>query len=238
LAKRLTEVFSNLNRLDRFIFTRRAKTLESIGDQTQMVITVSPAYLRDEIIFNIHDDNLRQIIQNPPHQLPGREDISCGRPYPTLNGLRADQSTPYLNNPSFDQYIEVFSNGYIEFGRRIEREGEHGKYLASLVEIPLIVNFMTFIQTVYEQYLPLTPLVVGFSIYNAKGIWLAASDYRTEGSSVKWQEQHLELGNFYGENVSEERKLLTKGICDRLWQAFNREKYSLFDDAGTFRIPR
>lgn len=230
---------TNLNRLDRFIFTRRAKTLESIGDQTQMVIAASPAYLRDEVIFNIHDDNLRQMILNPPHQLTryGGEGISCGQPYPTINGLRADQSTPYLNNPSFGQYIEVFSKGYIEFGKQIEREREHGAYLASLVEIPSIVNFMTFIQNIYEQYLPLTALVVGFSIYNAKGMWLAISN-STQDSRVKWQEQHLELGDFYSQNISEERKLLTKQICDSLWQAFNRERCNLFDDAGTFREPR
>ena len=231
---------SNLNRLDRFLFSRRAQVLENIGVSAQIVISASPAFLRNEMIFNNNDDNLRQMIQNPPHQLTlrGREDISCGRPYPTINGLRADQSTPYYNNPRFDQYIEVFANGYIEFGKQIEREHELGIFLASLVETPLIVNFMIFIQNVYEQYLPLTPLIVGFSIYNAKGMWLAVSDHSTEAIKVKWQEQHLELGNFYAQNISEERKLLTKQICDRLWQAFNREKCNLFDDDGTFRVPR
>lgn len=230
---------SNLNRLDRFLFTRKAQILEKIGGQTQMVISASPAFLRDEVIFDNQDDNLRQLILNPPQQLTkdNRWGISCGQPYPTINGLRADQSTPYYyNNPSHDRYIEVFSNGYIEFGKQIQGEGEYGVYIASGIEIPSIVNFMRFIQCIYEQYLPLTPLVVNFSIFNAKARWLAVSAHSGENSRVKWQEQHLELGNFSAQNISEERKLLTKAICDRLYQAFNRGRCNLFDGAGTFQM--
>lgn len=227
---------SNLNRLDRFLFTRKVQILEKVGDRTQMVISASPAFLRDEIIFDSQDDNLRQMIVNPPNQLPlQRGQIWCGRCHPTINGLRADQSVPYHHSPSFDQHIEVFSNGYIEFGKQIDREHEYGVYIASGVEIPSIVNFMQFIQGIYERYLPLTPLVINFSIFNAKGIWLAVSSFSSEDSRVKWQEQHLELGNFYIENISEQRKLRTKAICDRLYQAFNREGCDLFDDAGTFK---
>lgn len=227
---------SNLNRLERFLFTRKAQILEKVGDRTQMVISASPAFLRDEIIFDSQDDNLRQMILNPPHQLLlPRGQIWCGRSYPTINGLRADQSIPYHNSPSFDQYIEVFSNGYIEFGKQIDREHEYGVFIASGVEILSIVDFMQFIQVIYERYLSLTPLVANFSIFNAKGIWLAVSSHSSEDSKVQWQEQHLELGKFYVENISEQRKLRTKAICDRLYQAFNRERCDLFDDAGTFR---
>lgn len=218
---------SNLNRLDRFLFTRKAQILENVGGQTQMVIAASPAFLRNEVIFDNQDSKLRQMILNAPH-------LSCGQPYPTINGLKADRSIPYHKSPSFDQYIELFSNGYIEFSKQIE-QSEDGVYIASLVEIPLVVNFMQFIQDIYEQYLPLTPLVVNFSILNANGIWLAASNYPPEDSKVKWPEQHLELGMFYVENISEQRKLRTKEICDRLYQAFNRERCGLFDDAGTFK---
>lgn len=77
--------------------------------------------------------------------------------------------------------------------------------------------------------------MVSFSILNSKGIWLATGNNIEEQSRVKWQKQHLELGKFYTDNISEERKLLTKGVCDRLWQCFHREKSNLFDDAGTFR---
>jgi len=230
---------SNLNRLDRFLFTRKAQILEKISTQTQLVISASPAFLSDEVIFNNRDDNLLKIILNPPQKLTrdNRSSIHCGRPYPTINGLRADQSTPYYNNPSFDKYLEVFHNGYIEFGKWIEEWGQYGKSIASLVEIPLVVNFMVFIQRIYEQYLPLTPLAINLAIYNAKDIWLATSNSGND-SRVKWQEQHLELGSFYAENISEERKLITKAICDRLWQCFHHETCNLFDDAGTFRLPR
>jgi hypothetical protein len=219
---------SNLNRLERFLFTRKAQILENVGGQTQMVISTSPAFLRNEMIFDNQDGNLRQMILNAPH-------LSCGQPHPTINGLRADESIPYHNSPSFDKYIEVFSNGYIEFGKQIEQRQEYGVCIASLVEIPLIVNFMQFIQGIYEQYLPLTPIVVNFSILNANGIWLIVSRQPFEDSKVKWTEQHLELGSFYIENISEQRKLQTKKICDRLYQAFNHDRCDLFDDDGTFK---
>jgi hypothetical protein len=227
---------SNLNRLDRFLFMRKAEILESIGEQTCMVISASPAYLSDEIIFNLRDEYLLKMILNPPRLTGSMGDIFCGQPYPTINGLRADQSTPYHNNPSFDRYIEVFSNGYIEFGREIAIRRDKDKYFAGHADTALIVNFMRFIQDVYEHYLPLRPLVVNFSIYNAKGMWLAASSHSGEDSRVKWEGQHLELGKFYTENISEERKLLTKNMCDRLWQAFHRQRSNVFDDAGTFQI--
>ena len=136
-------------------------------------------------------------------------------------------------------YIEVFSNGYLEFGSLIERHPQYGTRVKSLGEPPLIVDFMGFVQSIYEQYLPFTPLVISFSILNANGMWLVTSSYDIEEESrVKWQRQHLELGKFYSGNISKECKLVTKGICDGLWQAFHRERCNLFDDAGTFRAPR
>lgn len=94
---------------------------------------------------------------------------------------------------------------------------------------------MQFVQNIYEQYLPLTPLVVNFSILNASGTWLAVRNRSSRDSHEKWQEQHLELSRFYIENISEQRKLQTKAICDRLYQAFKLDRYDLFDDAGTFK---
>jgi hypothetical protein len=230
---------SNRNRLDRFLFTRKAEILEDIGEQTYMIVYVSPVYLRDEIIFDTRDDNLRNFIQNPPHLQNVAMGVSCGQPYPTINGLRADGRDPYYHDDTpVKMYIELFTNGYIEFGKLMRSDALHGTWIRGLVEPPQIVDFIGFVQSVYEQYLPLTPLVISLSILNAKGIWLAVSGDASEDIKVKWQRQHLELGNFYTDNISEERKLLTKGICDRLWQCFHREKCNLFDDAGSFCAPR
>jgi len=231
---------SDLNRLDRFLFVRKAEILESIGEETCMVISSSPAYLRDEAIFDIHDEDLRGMVLNPPRLAGGMGDISCGQPYPTINGLRADNRSPYYSDePLEGNYIEVFSTGYVEYGELIKYDkwvkgdSELGLYFASLGHTASVVNFMRFIEKLYGIYLPLTPVVVHFAIYNARGMWLA-----TEGQydrKIKWQKQHLELGKFYAENLSEEYKLLTKKICDQLWQAFHREKANVFDDAGTFQ---
>ena len=199
-----------------------------------MVISSSPALLLDEAILSVHDQNLRGLILNTPQLAGGMAIISCGKPYPTINGLRVDGSTPYYNdNPPLREYIEVFTNGFIEYGRLIG--GHPEKYFAGLADTALIVNFVGFIQEVYNQYLPLIPLVVSFTIYNAKDMWLAASHNSSEDKLVRWQKQHLELGKFYTDNISEERKLLTKAICDHLYQAFNRERCNQFDNAGTFR---
>lgn len=226
---------SNPNPLDSFLSTRKAEILESIGDETYMVLSSSPADLRDETIFNTDDQNLRRIIAKPPQLVQlveGMGNISCGLPYPTTSGLRAD--TP----SSFDSgdYIEVYSTGYVEYGQPIKRSKDEklGLYFTSVHNTAHIVNFMRFIEELYETYLPSTPLVVNFAIYNAKGMWLATGE--RDEKRVKWPEQHLELGKFYAENLSEERELLTKAIGDRLWQAFHYERSTVFDDSGAFEI--
>lgn len=229
---------SNLNRLDRFLLLRKTEILEDIGEKTFMVISSSPALLLDEAILSVHDENLRGLILNTPRFAGGWGAISCGTPYPTINGLRADGRTPYYpDNRPLTEYIEVFSNGFIEYGKLfVDINSQSRKYFAGVADTALIVNFMGFIQEVYDQYLPLRPLVVSFTIYNAKDMYLAASHGNPEEDRlVRWQKQHLELGKLYTDNISEERKLLTKAICDRLYQAFNRERCNHFDDAGTFR---
>ena len=80
---------SGLSRLDRFLFTRKAEILENIGVQPFMVILSSPSYLRDEAVLDINDNKLRDLIVNPPRSV-GTSNISCGIPYHTINGLRAD----------------------------------------------------------------------------------------------------------------------------------------------------
>lgn len=230
---------SNLNRLDRFLYTRKAEILEDIGDNPWMVMSSSPSYIRDEIVFDVHDEVLRSIVQNPPKLKGMIGDISCGEPYTTINGLRADNRSPY--NTYYDttlrEYIELFCNGYIEYGRLMPEQGELGLYFASVADTAYIVNFVRLIRKIYEIYLPLTPVVVSCAIYNAKGIWLAVSKHLTEQDKLeKWKKQHLELGEFYVENTAEEFKILPKRISDRIWQAFHREKATVFDGAGTFRF--
>ena len=229
---------SNLNRLDRFLLLRKTEILENIGEKTFMVISSSPALLLDEATLSVHDEHLRSLILNTPRVAGYMGAISCGQPYPTVNGLRADNSTPYhYANPPLTEYIEVFTNGYIEYGSLFEApDGQSRKYFAGVADAASIVNFMGFIHEVYDRYLPLRPLVVNFTIFNAKDMYLAASRGDSDKDRlVRWQKQHLELGKFYIDNISEERKSRTKAICDRLYQAFNRERCNQFDDAGTFR---
>ncbi len=256
ITKSLTEVFlarvtpgwvpgydidiaeSDLNRLDFFLFTRKAKILEEIGDKAYMVISSSPAYLHNKAIFNIHDDKLRTLLLNPPLKVSGYGTISCGRPYPTIDGLRADNCNPYASkNPTPRNYIEVFSNGYIEFGKLMNREPDLDLYFASVVDTAYVVNFIRFIEKAYGSQSSSIPLAVNFAIYNAQGMWLAVgSDYPGDEKLVKWSKQHLELGKYYIKSIRKEGRLLPKKICDHLWQAFHREKANVFDDAGSFRM--
>jgi hypothetical protein len=236
IASAFDRKLSSLNNIERFLFIRKSEILENIGNKTFIIVSASPTNLRfSETIFDTHDAQLRQLITGIP-SLYGQQ-ISCGRPYPTIRGLRADQNTPYWNNNiDVSEYLEVFRNGYIEFGKQIRHETNEGRYIASLVEIPLIAIFINFVQDLYEKYLPFAPLVVNLSIFNASDLWLAVRDHGD--NTVKWHAQHLELENFFFENTSDERKLVTKRICDRLWQAFHHESCNLFDDTGTFRVKR
>jgi len=221
--------------LDVFLSTRKTEVLGSIGDETYMVLSCLPANLRDEAVFNPDDQSLRRIIARPPQIVKLVEDmanISCGEPYPTTNGLRADDSS------SFDSrdYIEVYSTGYVEYAQQMKRSKDErlGLYYSARYNTAHIVNCMRFLEEIYELYLPSTPLVVKFAIYNAKGMWLATGE--GDESKVQWPEQHIELGKFYTESLSKERPLLTKTIGDRLWQVFGCEKSTLFDDSGNYLI--
>jgi len=228
---------SNLNRLDRFLLSRKAEILERIGDKTYMVISSSPAYLRDEVVFDLYDEELRQIILNPPAFRGTFGSIHCGQPYPTIRGLRADNRSPYLHDAAIVRdYLEVFRNGYIEYGNLIGRHGED-LYFASENDAAYIVNFVMFIEKICGIYLPMMPVVLNFAIYNARGMWLATrSGFVEDAKLVKWQGQHLELERLYIENLAEEAKLLPKRVNDRIWQAFHREKAIVFDDEGNLKL--
>lgn len=69
-------------------------------------------------------------------------------------------------------------------------------------------------------------------------MWLAATRNSYSDKTVTWQEQHIELGNFYADNIIAERNKVAQLVCDRLWQAFHREKCECFDAAGNYTIPR
>jgi hypothetical protein len=230
---------SDLNRLDFFLLARKAKILEGIGDKSYMVISSSPVYLHNKAIFNSHDEKLRALLVNPPQKAKGYGNIFCGRPYPTIDGLRADNSTPYRTiKPATPQnYIEVFTNGYVEFGKLMNRENDSGLIFASVVDTAYIVNFIRFIEKAYGSQSSSTPLAINLAVYNAQGMWLALGDnYPGDDKLVKWAKQHLELGKYYIKNIRSQAKLLPKTICDHMWQAFHREKANVFDDAGTFRV--
>ena len=229
---------SDLNRLDFFLFSRKVKILEKIGDKTYMVISSSPACLRNRAIFNIHDDKLRELLLNPPLKVRSYGNIFCGRPYPTIDGLRADNWTPYAsNNPAPHNYIEVFANGYIEFGKLMNREPDSDLAFAAIADAAYVVNFIRFIEKLYGSRSPSIPLAVNLAIYNARGMWLAAStDYSEDNKRVKWPKQHLELGKYYIKGIRKEGRLLPRKICDHIWQAFHREKADVFDAAGSFRV--
>ncbi len=223
----------NLNRLDRFLFTRKAEILENIGDKTCMVISASPAYIGEEAVFDIHDQNLRKIMFNPPQSQGSSHGISCGQPYVTLTGLRADNSAPYREDYSREprDYLEILRNGHIEYVHLIDRR-RGDLHFASIADASYIVDFVLFVKNVYGAYLPLTPLVVSFAVYNAKDMFLATRGHPEEWKRVRWQRQHLELEKFYIENLGIEAKLLAKRINDRIWQAFHHERATVFDDKG------
>ncbi len=127
----------------------------------------------------------------------------------------------------------VFSNGYLEVAKLIRED-----YFAGGSDTALLVNAICLIRKVYERFLPLSPIALGFSIYNAKGIWLAAGRNSSDNKSERWPNQHIELGGFYAQDVLTGGRLLAKNICDRLWQVFHRERCEVFDDQGAFIRPR
>jgi hypothetical protein len=219
--------------VNRFLLERKREIMGSIGERTVMVVSALPAILGDQPVLDMSDDTLRAMIAALPRLSARIGEICLGQPSAAGNGLRAEGTGP---EAAAREYVEVFLNGYIEYGKPMEKKGELGLFFAGIADAGSIVNFMALVQNVCERYLTQTPVVVSFVIYNARDMWLADSEFSKRDSQTKWQLQHLELGKFHVADISQERPLVTKTICDRLWQAFGREKAIVFGDDGTFLI--
>ena len=225
---------STLTRLERFLLARRLDILEEIGGHTYMVLSAMPAHWHGEAVIDIHDQQLHATMSSPP-ELPGRpESLACGQPYYTFNGLRADDWHPYRSqSKGRTDYLEVFRNGYIEYGNLIATPDEQDIGFHVVANAVYIINFVNLIEEVYGTCFPLVPVVFNVAIYNATGMYLQGGNLRN-ADQVKWSKQHLELEKIYVNSMGEESKLLSKAINDRIWNAFHRERATIFDDKGDF----
>ncbi len=225
----------SLTRIDSFLLMRKAERLGDIGNYTYMVISSVPAYFRDDVVLDLRNTGLRQLVFSPHETQRGPRRLARGNPYPTINGLRDENWSPYWSQPrGRDDYLEVFHNGYIEFGHMVAMPATADISFNCYTLAEYTISFTKLVENFYGTYLPLMPLIINFAVYNAKGMWLQGANVEN-ANQVKWSTEHLELPKIYVDNLFEESKLLAKMINDRVWNAFHRESAIIFNADGNLR---
>lgn len=233
IRETVARVLDNEGRIDRFFEHRHNGVYENVRGRTFLILQALPSYFRqDQEIINPADPAIRRLMLEPPGNYPN---IGSGQPYRTLEGLRANQRTPYMPMaaPTDASYLEVWRNGYVEFGVPLNPHGED-LHFAAVADASYLISFSAFLAHLYERVAPGTPLVMRCMITFATGMWLATRG-REMSSAVRWQHDTLDLAQFFVEDISTEYKLLAKRICDRLWNAFHLEEATVFDSEGNLR---
>jgi len=230
--------------LEDFVAERRGKILAQIGDQPYLVVTATPLIVRDEVM-DTADLAVRSLMAEPPDPL--RDDwriwFHAQHVTPSLYGLVAEHQGW--------RRLDVFRNGHAEFRVRISGEtrfldemtaGDGREYTTTdrwpLVRYP--ASFLHFVRALADHAGLTEPIVVGLSIFNARGLRLQKgrpdSGRRVTPPQLRvfneWEgEQHLEIAAMQFRYPVDPGKV-AKRLADRLWQAFHYDNCPLLDEHG------
>jgi hypothetical protein len=234
--------------LEDFLGERRGKILAQIGDQPHLVVTATPLIVKDETI-DTADPAVRSLMAEPPDPFPLQDAhriwFRDEQVAPSLYGLVAEHQGW--------RRLEVFRNAHAEFRVRISGEtcfqenvtvtAEDKKEYTTTNRYGLATypgRFLHFVRALGDHAGLTEPIVVGLSIFNARGLRLAKgrpdSDRRWTPSHLvvvtAWKhEQHLDIPPMQFPYPLDPGKV-AKRLADRLWQAFHYDNCPLLDEHG------
>jgi len=232
--------------LEDFLAERRGKIMAQIGDQPHLVVTATPLIVKDEIIDTAYPA-VRNLMTGPGPLDPLGDDwtiwFEAQHVLPSLYGLVAECEGWHR--------LDVFRNGHAEFRARISREtrfldkmtGEDEREYTTINRWPLVrypASFLRFVGALADHAGLTEPIVVGLSIFNARGLRL--QNGRPDSGRrmtpphrrrfTAWEhEQHLEIPPMqfpYPLQVGAAAKTLS----DRLWMAFHYDCCPLLNEDG------
>jgi len=235
---------SLMEKLEDFLDFRKEKIKKRIGNYYKcwMVISATPVIVTDERI-DVFNSQIKNLVQNPPFISKRGIGVYCGSPRPSLEGLIAEQLYNYQSTGK-GQYLEIFRNGYLEFGLSLASWIESSQdrrvsfhVIASYVVTEYIVSFMYLTKSFFELVGILEPIVIRLAFYNASHRVLVIRNKITEEDAERmWKENDLEIRPMQVPIIDHPEKL-AKILIDRLWNAFGYEKSNDFDDDGNFIQP-
>lgn len=230
-----------MEKLERFLEKRKRELLKGIGTSPYYIVTVTPIFVDTEVV-DIQDQQLRNLLANPPDQRPGGCTVSFMHavPLPTLHGLMLEDSV---------RVIELFRNGHLELRVKIDffcqdrrRIGGHEHPILdplSLTEYP--VSLLRLGKAIYAHLGVIDPAVVSLALYNIHGFTihrgpaLCSRGVPVVGHDpIAWGKKPLEISLRPIPSLDEPDKV-AKGLVDRIWQAFGYEQAPFFDEQGNFR---
>lgn len=232
-----------MERLERFLEKRRAEILNEMRENPYYLVSLTPIFVNTEVV-NIHDNVLRNLLENPPAQASGWPvRFHHTAIQPTLHGLT-------LDTPNWKR-VELLRNGHLELRVSCEHLLHRDSIqirsqqcrlfrVRPIIECP--VRLFRLGKAIYSHLGITDPLVVSISLYNIGGLALpeepveSAFLHTLPGHEPRpWPEKHLEIPPRQVPSLDRPDRV-AKESMDRLWQAFNFEGAPLFDDEGNFRL--
>lgn len=254
-----------MRKLEDFLENRRIEVKEelfqippSIGT-CWMVLSACPVFISEEKLDVAKEDEIIRLMRH--FELPSRlndrlsETVVSGTPKITLHGLRSEDLSNYKGYGS-GQYLEVYNDGYIEFGFSLEEFSKHKQetiygnrhdetslrtYLIPIPNIPdVIVSFCFFVNKVWKIMRISEPIVYKLMFLNCHHITL-----HTGVLPTFWPKPELIIKpmKFY---MTETPLQIAKELITKLFRAFETLEPNyrdervgsykpLFDELGKYK---
>lgn len=210
------------------LWQQRKAAFASTG-QRLLLLSISPLRLGAELL-DITDANLRRVIEmsNKDRTKGWTFTFRYKNARPSLNGLT-------VGGIASGRGLEVYRSGYIEAYAVLDDESclqlrkwkkDNQEYeqqiLKALPLVEYIHSFARRAQEIYEFIGYDGPAVVTVQLLNISSLALApAVSERMLSKLEPWQEYSLEIEPQVFDYIHPD--LITKRICDRIWQAFGYE---------------
>lgn len=222
-------------------FIQRRKNEINTGESLIM-LSALPLKLESEIL-KINNQELRRVIQDDNlERLSGWGlNFRGGQPKPTLNGLRIE---------GYKQIAELYRNGYFEVISSISEGYSFEKkdiningsivsrnFFRSAAIVELTYSFINRLKTIVSTIGYDAPYIFSINLFHIKNFALPEHHHNarlapTHNSRV-WEKESLELPLITFETI--DPKIITKDLCDRIWQAYGYENEPYFID-GNFKF--
>ncbi|HEY5029848.1 MAG TPA: ATP-binding protein [Candidatus Angelobacter sp.] len=222
----------------------RSKSSLDTNASPFLQLAASPLMLSGDLI-DIADQSLRTTIQqSPSSRVNGWTfNFPYKRVRPTLNGLR-------IGSIEENRGLELHRNGFLEgyvlleenhalYEKRFQHRDtvEARLLIKGLALTEFVHSFMTKARALYDYIGYQGPLLICARLANIReiGLWPYAGERMHDGELLFWGEGTLDIDGLVFEFV--DANLMTKILCDRVWQAFGLESEP-FSNNGQFDFGR